>query len=306
MSKKILLIVPFVLLLLTGCRNISDVKDSFCGIHINYQYCKCAFHNEYCGAIGMSKGEAKNHVYDKYDEWKEKNSEKPEVKKEENDDEDDIDNEEIEAICKYDSDCDPICEGDIKWKMGCNPRENACEKTFDTDCSSEKETFGELSFSKTCQSGECVRDEDTLSKKREELEGIKKEMSDELKSLNATRDDLKNVMMDANKNCLNGLADMTNVAILEFSTRIASLVAGGLPGLADVTVDYVNDAINKLSAYANPPEKTEEPSLKPHEYIKLNCDLYHHFIASLAATDKELEDVLEKANQADAKLQLLP
>jgi hypothetical protein len=214
--------------------------------------------------------------------------------------------QEGEATCKFDSDCDPICEGDIKWKMGCNPRENTCVKTFDTDCSSEQDVFGNLSFSKTCKFGVCVSNEDAINEKKEELEEIKREMSNELKSLNATRDDLKNVMMDANKNCINGLADMTNVAILEFSTRIASLAAGGLPGLADVAVDYVSDAINKLSAYVNAPEESAEEVLKPHEYIKLNCDLYHHFIASLAATDKELEDILEKANQADAELKLLP
>jgi hypothetical protein len=334
MFKKALLIFPLFLLLLSGCTSKGEIKDDFCGVHINYQYCKCAFHNEYCGNIGMSKGEAKNYVYSEYAKWKEKIKESEKRKKcftdngyfvdgkctkckrdeevqsnqcvaiGENDEEDE--EQEGEATCKFDSDCDPICEGDIKWKMGCNPRENTCVKTFDTDCSSEQDVFGNLSFSKTCKFGVCVSNEDAINEKKEELEEIKREMSNELKSLNATRDDLKNVMMDANKNCINGLADMTNVAILEFSTRIASLAAGGLPGLADVAVDYVSDAINKLSAYVNAPEESAEEVLKPHEYIKLNCDLYHHFIASLAATDKELEDILEKANQADAELKLLP
>ncbi len=39
-----------------------DVKDDFCGIHINYQFCKCAFHNDYCDAIGMDKSGANAHV----------------------------------------------------------------------------------------------------------------------------------------------------------------------------------------------------------------------------------------------------
>lgn len=38
---------------------------------INYQYCKCAFHGEFYGDVGMSRGEAKKHVYDEYVKWKE-------------------------------------------------------------------------------------------------------------------------------------------------------------------------------------------------------------------------------------------
>ena len=46
-------------------------------------------------------------------------------------------------------------------------------------------------------------------------------------------------MLDANKSCINGIADMTNLAIFEFSTRIASLMAGGLPDLASASLDYL-------------------------------------------------------------------
>ena len=52
-----------------------SIKDDFCGVHINFQYCKCAFHNEYCGAVGMSKGEAKTYVYSEYEAWLDKQSE---------------------------------------------------------------------------------------------------------------------------------------------------------------------------------------------------------------------------------------
>ena len=57
----------FISLLLSGCGN-GDIKDNYCGVHINFQYCKCAFHNEYCSSIGMTKGEAKFYVYEKYNE----------------------------------------------------------------------------------------------------------------------------------------------------------------------------------------------------------------------------------------------
>lgn len=74
----------FILLLLpifiTGCFKGSgvgrtekfskpDIKDDFCGVHINYQYCKCAFHNEFCDAIGLDKGAANSYVQDEFSKW---------------------------------------------------------------------------------------------------------------------------------------------------------------------------------------------------------------------------------------------
>lgn len=57
-------------ILLVGCSTGKpDIKNDFCGVHINYQYCKCAFHNEYCGSIGMDKSEAKTYVYAEYNKW---------------------------------------------------------------------------------------------------------------------------------------------------------------------------------------------------------------------------------------------
>lgn len=58
-----------LLIILTGCESKPDIKNDFCGVHINYQYCKCAFHNQYCSDIGMDKEEAKTYLYSKYDLW---------------------------------------------------------------------------------------------------------------------------------------------------------------------------------------------------------------------------------------------
>ena len=80
-TTRYFLLVPAVALLLTGCfsnRHISrsesfrnpDIKDEFCGAQINFQYCKCAFHNDYCDQIGMSKGEANDYVNAEYDKWR--------------------------------------------------------------------------------------------------------------------------------------------------------------------------------------------------------------------------------------------
>lgn len=46
-----------------------DIKDDFCGIHINFQYCKCAFHNDFCDSIGMSRSDARTYVNAEYDKF---------------------------------------------------------------------------------------------------------------------------------------------------------------------------------------------------------------------------------------------
>lgn len=69
LNLKLLSLSAIGILSLSGCSSNSDIKNNFCGIHIDYRYCKCAFHNEYCGAIGMSSNEAEELVFSKYDEW---------------------------------------------------------------------------------------------------------------------------------------------------------------------------------------------------------------------------------------------
>jgi len=333
MKIRYLILFLGLIPLLTACGD-SDIKDNFCGVHIGYQYCKCAFHGEHCSAVGMNRSEANAYVYGKYDEWKNGgikniksectkkngfilgstcvkcdtdehvNGNKCVVNEEENNSDDE--SKEEKGECKYDSDCDNICEADVMWKQGCNPRKNECVKTFDTDCSADIEKFSDFSFPKICSEGVCVRDQSSIDSQRQELENTQTEKINEVKELNVTRDNLKFAMLDANKNCLNGLADMTNIAIVEFATRVASIMAGGLPGAADLSVDYASDVLNKLYGYIDNPEPKEEKKLKPHEYIKLNCDLYHYFIGLQAESDKELEELTESAKMLEEQINSLP
>jgi hypothetical protein len=46
-----------------------DIKDDFCGIVMNYQYCKCAFHNEFCDSVGLSPSTANWYVRSEYERW---------------------------------------------------------------------------------------------------------------------------------------------------------------------------------------------------------------------------------------------
>ena len=369
---KGVLLILLLTLVFSGCaKKISftkgDIKDDFCGPHINFQYCKCAFHGDYCDSIGMKKGEAKKYVNEKYDEWldtsfddfkndcaddngiiKGKSCVFCELDEVAVDDECVPANEGDESSyaeatedreegsfdsaqdreCKYDSDCDPICEGDVMWKMGCNPRKNECEKTFDTNCAGDIDAFGGLDFPKVCRDGACEQDSDTINSIKADLMQEKTVWSQAVKDINATRADINVAMLEANKNCINGIADMTNLAIVEFATRVASVLAGGIPdiaartasaaedaaslmqdnieSLAGAAVDYAGDSLQKLYNYQQGEPKEEERKLKPHEYIKLNCDLYEYFKGVEAESATELQTALDNANEVDELLKALP
>lgn len=73
-------IILFVVLLLITISLVSaresvekyqrpDVRDDFCGVHMNYQYCKCAFHDDYCEAVNMKSYDARIYVMREYNAW---------------------------------------------------------------------------------------------------------------------------------------------------------------------------------------------------------------------------------------------
>ncbi|PLX25231.1 hypothetical protein C0580_03010 [Candidatus Parcubacteria bacterium] len=78
-TKKTLFLASLMIVavfLLTGCSKgrvekfqKPDIKDDFCGISMPYQYCKCAFHNEYCEDVSLSSSAANSYVREEYDKW---------------------------------------------------------------------------------------------------------------------------------------------------------------------------------------------------------------------------------------------
>ncbi len=46
-----------------------DIKNDYCGVYIDFQYCKCAFHGEYCGDIGMNTEEANTYLNAEYEKY---------------------------------------------------------------------------------------------------------------------------------------------------------------------------------------------------------------------------------------------
>jgi len=73
MKKNLIFFILIFLFVLMGCSTEKfqrpDIKKEFCGVKINYQYCKCAFHNQYCDAVNMDRSTAKIHVNAEYEVW---------------------------------------------------------------------------------------------------------------------------------------------------------------------------------------------------------------------------------------------
>lgn len=46
-----------------------DIKNEFCGVHINFKYCKCAFHGQYCKELGIDSAASNNYVNVQFGKW---------------------------------------------------------------------------------------------------------------------------------------------------------------------------------------------------------------------------------------------
>ncbi len=53
----------------TTTYDFPDIRDDFCGLAIDFRYCKCAFHGEWCDFVAMPKKGANNYVWNEYREW---------------------------------------------------------------------------------------------------------------------------------------------------------------------------------------------------------------------------------------------
>ena len=51
---------------------VPDVKNDFCGVDIDFKYCKCAFHSEYCNELNLDSEGAHSHVLTEFREWNRK------------------------------------------------------------------------------------------------------------------------------------------------------------------------------------------------------------------------------------------
>lgn len=190
---------------------------------------------------------------------------------------------EAESGCNYDSECPAICEGNVKWKMGCDARTGECIKTFDYPCGDEVETIAGYDFPKTCSLGECVRNTAAISAKRQEL-------SNNVKTWLAKKQEVTNIMYEANMNCISGLEDVTNKLIIDTAMKMASPPSSLLDIGSDATMGIVD-------SLASDPE-----SIPIEEFISLNCNLYQALETDLELYDKKIENAQQEAEELETAL----
>ncbi len=204
--------------------------------------------------------------------------------------EEEAEEEPAKGECKYDSDCKSFCEGNVMWKQGCNARTNKCEKTFDYNCAEQSDTLQGHSEPKVCLSDKCMFNKNAFLDYR-------KQLSDEAKALLQEKQELTALMLQVNKNCLNGIADVTNKLIID-TAQMAATVLTPTKGL-DKLGDFIEAGTMQLidGVKASPPMGT-----KPEDYIALNCNLYKAIGEELPRMDVEIKERTDKARELEADI----
>jgi len=215
--------------------------------------------------------------------------------------------EEQEGECKFDSDCDAICEDSVYWKMGCNARTNSCEKTFETDCFAERTSVGLFTFAKSCTTNGCIDDKGKVAKFRDNLS------ADALKFHNLMQE-VERARVQAHNNCLSALSDVTNKFIIDSAITFAG-VAGlrsnlsyqsqaqfskfvqpsgsAVESLATAQVTGpVQGLLDKLGSMAIDDGK---PKMKVEDYIDLNCNAAKDLATEHARLAQERDIIIELA-----------
>jgi len=154
------------------------------------------------------------------------------------DEEDEEDDMEEEGECKYDSDCDAICEGDVYWKMGCDARTNTCIKTFDTNCADEKTEIGIFDFPQLCSA-----DVGCVDNKGKIVE-MKTALSEQAKAWQTLMQNVETARRKALDNCLSALSDVTNKFIIDSAITFS--------GIAGVRVNTSYQSMADFSKYIQP------------------------------------------------------
>jgi hypothetical protein len=190
------------------------------------------------------------------------------------------------GTCQYDSDCAPICEENVAWKRGCD-RSHRCVKTFETDCAAGQTAVGKLSFSNTCAEGVCVKDVVVMQEKRDALRSRYNDLTAGMQGLTTAR-------LQASKNCLSGLSDVTSKLIVDTGLSFGSLPKKALDVLGDQTQNLINELATKAI-------EKDEP-LSAEEFISLNCNLLKVIDQDAKRLDKERQIILEQSKALDAAI----
>ena len=161
-------------------------------------------------------------------------------------------------------------------------------------CEIQYEYFGTIPIHKICSDGKCVRDEDTIFEKRGDLIQKKIELSDTVKGQLNKRQTLVDMQVQARKNCINALADVTSKFILESALKIGSPATA----LAELGADLSMDLVDQL---------TEDPeSMKPEEFIAINCKLVESLESDIQLLDKQRQANVREVEKINDNLDKFP
>lgn len=245
----------------------------------------------------------------------------------------------VDGDCQYDSECPAICKGDVMWKQGCNPRKGECIDTFDTDCTSSVDTIAGFDFPQTCVAGECVRNDADIAAQKAELEALQSEISNNVKSLNGYRQEVNTQKLDANKKCLNALADVTNMLIIDSAMRLGGIVSSGISYIAKGTSlvssattltyqdnelvgitttstnfefgndiagamgDYAGQVTEKMNALVNAESAGTKPPVE--DYIAFYCNYNDYLGEVLDVTGAQLDQQIAMAQVLEDQINVL-
>jgi len=180
--------------------------------------------------------------------------------------------EDTKVECKYDSECSPVCVGDIAYKQGCNPRTGKCEHTFEDNCgAAEGLGFGDYIIKASCIKGECRYDPNVINAKRAEL---KQEVAD----LAAARPVLRSMMTKSQVICDSSPenVDFASMAI-------------------DIPSEEIQDCCMTNSAYDL--KNTQETTSRA-DFVKYNCELAVDLGYDIGRIDEKTKSI----NQASSDM----
>jgi len=177
------------------------------------------------------------------------------------------------------------------WKQGCNARTNKCEKTFDYNCAEQSDTIQDHAEPRICLNGACIFNKNAFLNYRQQL-------STEAKGLLQEKQELTALMLEVNKNCINGIADVTNKLIID-TAQLAATALAPAAGISKRLNEFIGEGVVQLieEIKASPPMKT-----KPEDYIALNCNLYKQIGDELPKIDAEIKQIHDKAQNLEADI----
>lgn len=340
---KIYYILPILFFVLSACGGertkfvAGDMKKDFCGTHLNYQYCECAFSGNFCEEIAMNRSDSEKHAKEEYNKWVAKELQNF-SKKCENDGglskgydckycstgkkytdgkckkvkilnpdlvDDALTVKPADGKCALDSDCISSCEGNIQKKTLCNPQTNICEQGPDVDCKSNTENFAEFVFPMICAGSECVRDIASIQKKRSELELENVKNVSEQSALDTKIETINKLIPQSESNC--GAEDeiRNEAKILEFASLAKNFLGEVIPEPIGVSADIFNMLLKKMSAYAESGSGKRE-EFEEGEFRDLNCELNNYFKKNIDELKLEKGVLDKKVDDTEIIIKKLP